>query len=254
MRMTDMGMPKSILVILILPILLAFGLTLLAPKAADEENAVQAPPAAVAEQTAAEISPWEDLMREHGLLQRILLVYGEIAKRLENGKEFPPETLAAAADMVRTFIEEYHVRLEEEYIFPFFEKAGRKTDLVKALRDQHAAGRRMTDEIKAQANPAAFKNIDHRNKLAAALSAFIRMYRPHAAREDTVLFPAAHTLVTAEERAALGARFQDRETAVFGVNGFEKHVARIAELEKTIGIGDLAQYIPPAEKKKPAKQ
>jgi hemerythrin-like domain-containing protein len=192
-------------------------------------------------------------MREHGLLERILLIYGEIAKRLESGREFPPETLSAAADITRICIEEYHGKLEEEYIFPFFEKAGPKVDLVKVLRDQHAAGRRLTDDIRARANAETLRKPDERKKLSALLFTFIFMYRPHAAREDTVLFPAVRGIVPAEEFDNLRGIFEQRETDLFGAGGFEKQVGHITELEKTLGISDLAQFTPPWGRKKQGK-
>src|SRR5690242_13464074 len=47
-----------------------------------------------------EVTPPEDLMREHGVLKRIMLVYDEILRRMQSKQEFPPEALAEAAGMV----------------------------------------------------------------------------------------------------------------------------------------------------------
>ena len=52
-----------------------------------------------------EVSPPEDLMREHGVLRRILLIYEDIQGRLNSGKEFPPEVLSSAAEIIQKFIE-----------------------------------------------------------------------------------------------------------------------------------------------------
>src|SRR5262245_30428277 len=35
----------------------------------------------------AEVTPGEDLMQEHGVLERVLLVYDEAARRIEHGEE-----------------------------------------------------------------------------------------------------------------------------------------------------------------------
>src|SRR3954453_13771756 len=64
-----------------------------------------------------DVSPTEDLMREHGVLRRILLVYGEAIRRIEAKQEVKAEPLAQSAQIVRAFIEDYHERDEEEYIF-----------------------------------------------------------------------------------------------------------------------------------------
>lgn len=167
--------------------------------------------------TVEEVSPAEDLMREHGVLERILLIYDEILwRRLPSGAEFPPEVLSKAADLVRRFIEDYHEKLEEDYLFPRFEKAGKLTDLVQVLRVQHRTGRRLTDAIKERATLQAIKTPAEREKLSSALRLFIRMYRPHAARENTVLFPAFRSIVSAHEYAALGEEFEKKEHALFG--------------------------------------
>ncbi|MBZ5670503.1 MAG: hemerythrin domain-containing protein [Acidobacteriia bacterium] len=91
---------------------------------------------------------------------------------------------------------------------------------------------------------AVVKNADDRRKLSQSLHEFIRMYRPHEAREDTVLFPALRPIVSPREFAALGEQFEDKEHELFGEKGFEKMVEKVAELEKTLGIYDLAQFTP----------
>ena len=70
------------------------------------------------------------------------------------------------------------------------------------------------------------------------------MYRPHAAREDTVLFPALHRIVSPHEYDALGEEFEQQEHRLFGEDGFEKVVDEVARLERQLGIEDLAQFTP----------
>ncbi|MGE0827325.1 MAG: hemerythrin domain-containing protein [Candidatus Binatia bacterium] len=193
--------------------------------------------------TAEEVSPAEDLMREHGVLDRVLLIYGEALIRLHEGRTVPPEVLTGGADLVRRFIEDYHEKLEEEHLFPRFEKAGKLVELVQVLRQQHQAGRRLTETIKNR-TLAMRKNEDDQKAVVEALHSFIRLYRPHAAREDTVLFPAFRPLVSSKEYDALGEEFEDKEHALFGDDGFAKIVDEVARLEKTLGIYDLAQFTP----------
>ncbi len=193
----------------------------------------------------AEVSPPEDLMREHGVLRRILLIYEDIQGRLNGGKEFPPELLASAARIIQTFIEQYHEKLEEDYLFPRFRKAGKLVELVTLLKEQHEAGRRLTPRVTQLASPAALREASKRKELADILHLFIRMYRPHAAREDTILFPALRTIVSKKEFDDLGEEFEDKEEKLFGEGGFEKIVGQVAELEKTLGIYELAQFTPP---------
>jgi hemerythrin-like domain-containing protein len=223
----------------------AAGTGLLAAGARGVAEAGQsAPPSKNGAQAAEDISPPEDLMREHGVLNRILLIYVECLGRLPRQNPFEPAPLVGAAKIIRTFIEGYHEKLEEDHLFPRFEKAGKLVDLVKVLREQHQVGRRLTDDILRLATPAARNDAEGSKGLARSLVEFVRMYRPHAAREDTVLFPAIRSLMTAKEFDEMGDRFEDREHQLFGEHGFEDIVAQVAGFEKTLGIYDLGEFTP----------
>ena len=191
-----------------------------------------------------EVSPAEDLMREHGVLKRVLLIYEEAIRRMTPNQELPVETVADSAKIIRNFIEDYHEKLEENFLFARFEKVGKLTDLVKTLRDQHQAGRRVTDLTLGLAKQSTIKNGDERAQLADSLRQFIRMYNPHEAREDTVLFPAFRKIVSANEYASLGEDFEKKEHELFGEDGFEKMVDKVSNIEKKLGIYELAQFTP----------
>jgi len=151
--------------------------------------------------------------------------------------------VAHAATIIREFIEDYHEKDEEEFIFPRFEKARKLTDLVAVLRQQHQAGRRLTADVLKLATAAGLKSDANRKQLGDALGKFIRMYEPHAAREDTVLFPAFRELVGEKELAKLQDLFEDKEKAL-PHGGFEKMVDAVARLEEALGIADLARFTP----------
>ena len=191
-----------------------------------------------------EVSAPEDLMREHGVLNRILLIYEEGLKRLRSKEEVPPEAFSKPANLVRKFVEDYHEKLEENFIFPEFEKRRKLVDLVKTLREQHQAGRHVTDIIIRNATASQFHKEGARQEVVQACTAFIRMYRPHEAREDTVLFPALHKIMPAKELDALGDKFEEEENRLFGDEGLEKTVDQVAVIEKQLGIYELGKFTP----------
>jgi hemerythrin-like domain-containing protein len=196
------------------------------------------------EEAEEEVTPGEDLMREHGVLKRVLLAYREMVRRLEANQEFPPDSLARSAKLIQNFIEEYHEKTEETFLFPRFRKAGKLVELVDTLERQHKAGRVLTGRILGAASAASLKDTARRRELSGWLQEFIRMYEPHEAREDTVLFPAFAKLVSRREYDALGEEFEKREHKLLGEDGFEKGVDEVAAIEKTLGIYDLAQFTP----------
>lgn len=189
------------------------------------------------------VSPPEDLMQEHGLLNRILLIYDDCHHKMETKQKFPIEALANSAMIIRKFVEDYHEKQEENYLFPRFKKANKLTDLVDTLLKQHNAGRKLTDQI-MQLTKSPNRTDTETHKLMQALASFNHMYRPHEAREDTVLFPAFRKIVSQHEYDALGEEFEDNEHKHFGKDGFEGMVAKVAQIEKALGIYDLVQFTP----------
>jgi hemerythrin-like domain-containing protein len=183
-------------------------------------------------------------MREHGVVRRVMLLYDEAARRLDAGEDLPLGVVAEAADLVRRFIEDYHERSEEDLIFPRAEKGGTAPELIVTLRRQHEAGRRLTDQIRRLAGQGPPADAPARRALTDPLRAFVRMYGAHAAREDTVLFPALHGLLPEREYDALGEELEKREERLGKGNGFTGAIDAVAELERALGIDDLARFTP----------
>jgi len=64
------------------------------------------------------------------------------------------------------------------------------------------------------------------------------------AREDTVLFPALHVIVTPQEYKALGEKFDEIEHKKFVTDGFDIYLDQVTAFEKYLGVYDLAQFTP----------
>jgi hemerythrin-like domain-containing protein len=189
----------------------------------------------------AEVTPGEDLMQEHGVLERVLLAYEEFAMRLEAGREVDPNLVTSSAKLVRRFVEEYHEKLEETFVFPRLERQAAVGDLVGVLKEQHKKGRALTDSILSMASAGM---PEHREPMSQALRTFVRMYRPHASREDTILFPAFRKTFGAEAYREMGEQFEEREHAVLGEGGFDGAVKEIAAVETALGIHELTMFTP----------
>jgi len=190
-----------------------------------------------------EVTPPEDLMREHGVLDRVLLLYEAAIRKFASNEDFDPGLITQSAQVIRDFINDYHEKSEETYVFPRFKKAGQMTELVDTLLRQHEAGRNVTQTIIRLA-PTSRSNNDDRRQLVASMQSFITMYRPHAAREDTDLFPKFQKLVSPHEYDAMAEQFEKEEHRRFGEDGFERVVARVAQLEQQMGIHNLDQFTP----------
>lgn len=196
----------------------------------------------------ADVTANEDLMREHGVIRRALFIYTEAAHRArQQPATIPIAALLDTAKLFREFAEDYHEHaLEEAHIFPVVRKL--KTPvaaLPDVLQAQHQRGREITDYLlKITAGSAV--PFGESLRFANALDSLVAMYGPHAAREDTVLFPAWKAALGPRHYADMGEQFEDIEHQTFGHDGFNDAVARIAKAEEAFGLSDLAKVTAPA--------
>jgi hemerythrin-like domain-containing protein len=202
------------------------------------------------EEAGGEVSAVEDLMREHGVLRRILIVYRETGDWLAQGRSFDVGALSQAADLFRAFGEAYHEReLEEQHIFPTLQKAGGDgAALVPTLLAQHDRGREITAYVRSRCQTGQIATGDAA-PLARALQDFTRMYAAHTAFEDTVAFQSWRHALSPKQLDEAGELFEKIERSHFGGDGFDMAVHEIAQIEQRLGLGDLARYTaapPPA--------
>jgi len=194
-----------------------------------------------------DISATEDMMREHGVLRRILVAYREVAGVIRAGATFDVGALADAADLFRTFGEDYHEhKLEEEHVFPAVRKAGGPAaGLIDTLLQQHQRGREINRFLIVTCKAGTIPNA-RRPDVAAALESFARMYEAHTAREDTILFQAWRKSLSGHQLKEASEQFEDIEKAQFKGDGFDLAVDRIARIEQRLGLTDLGRFTAPA--------
>jgi hemerythrin-like domain-containing protein len=199
------------------------------------------------EATPVEVTAVEDLMREHGILRRALLVYQESLVRLrQDPASVPAEALEKTAQLFRVFGEEYHEkRLEEGYIIPMIKKVQAPVAAYgDVLLAQHTRGREITEYVLSvtKGDRIATHQVDDVTK---ALEAFVRMYEHHAAIEDTVVFPAWKTTAGEQEYSEMSEKFEEIETEIFGEDGFESALRRMEEIESSLGLTNLDMFTAP---------
>ena len=186
--------------------------------------------------------PTIDLVFEHSLLDRLLLIYDECKKQLATSKDFNIEILLQTVKIVKSFVELHHEKLEEEYIFPHFKNEHQ--DLVKTLILQHKSSQVLTSTIIKLCDKKLLESLYNRSKLMAMLCTFIKMYRVHASRENTVLFPAFKELMSESELESLADKFEEIEIKKFGPKGDRSIIPIIEKLEKALFINDINKFNP----------
>ncbi|HEY6803318.1 MAG TPA: hemerythrin domain-containing protein [Pyrinomonadaceae bacterium] len=218
------------------------------PASSSATNNGTKPDEQASDEAATEISATEDLMREHGILRRALLVYQESAARLkQDPASVPVDALEKTAQLFRAFGEDYHEKaLEETYIFPALKRTQNAASVyADVLLAQHARGREITDYILSTTRGDKLPD-GTVGPFITALETFVRMYDHHATIEDTIVFPAWKELVGARELDEIGVKFEEIEEKIFGDDGFEAAQKRMAEIEESLGLANLGMFTAPA--------
>jgi hemerythrin-like domain-containing protein len=187
----------------------------------------------------------EDLMTEHGMLIRIILIYREISRRVAAGEPVPRAQAHDSGLIIEQFIHGFHEPLEEAYVFPPVNRGAIASD-ISTLLLQHARGREQTQLIlTASSGSGTLVEGASRAQLAAAMDAFARGYEPHEAREDTVVYPALRAASSPTEIVQMAEHFNSLQNQQFGPDIFLKMLARVVTIEKALNIYDLNLFTPP---------
>lgn len=189
-------------------------------------------------------SPMEDLMEEHSILRRALLIYEECIKRMNINEDFDPNLLVETTNVIKVIIIFHHALLEHEYIFPRFREADKYVEMCDVLTDQHGKAGEQEELILKYANRDSINNPEEKELLINALKKSIRVFRPHIDREDTEMFPEFKNVVTPFEFYELGKKFKEIEYQKWGENGHRQMVDKIIHVEKALGINDLDSFTP----------
>ena len=189
----------------------------------------------------------EILARQHGVLRRALAILEEIRGGMDARMDLPPEIIAGTVEVVRLFIVGHHQQLEESRIYSVFDAANKMSGLTGVLREQHAAASRLTQNLKGLCPGFSAKDLEKRRTMGSTIHQFCRMYRAHADREDTVLFPLLRRSMLPKAYAELSMAFVQAETGFLGKNGFDETIQKLTEYENILGIGDLSSFTPHPE-------
>jgi hemerythrin-like domain-containing protein len=198
-------------------------------------------PLGAAQGNAARATANEDLMQEHGLVTRVILIYGRTIELLNSNQPVDLAHAGAAAQIVARVIHGHHEVEEERIIFPVVEKTAGMQKLTSTLRGQHNAARGLTAIIGRNASGQAVKDAARRKELVVAMQNFMNMYTPHGAHEDTEVYPAFRDALSRDEYAKVAEQFAADEQRVNTAGGFRENAAALARVEGALGL-DLARY------------
>ncbi len=190
-------------------------------------------------------TPAENLTAQHGAVGRLLLVYEDAARQLQSNQQVDAKPLYNATQIIQTAVIQLHAPLEEQFIYPRLEQSGQHAQIVKTLREQHAAMRDINMMLMEMTKAG---KISDAKQAAQAMNDFRRMVAAHVAREHSEIFPAFREMMPADQYMQLGEQFQQKEQSTLGGQGFAQILSQVASIEASFGMKDLSQFTARARK------
>jgi hemerythrin-like domain-containing protein len=190
------------------------------------------------------ISPTEILSREHAIMERLMIVLESSIARIADGEEIDLFPVNHAAITIKEFGADHHMVDEEQFIFPKLREAGTMDRLVDTLELQHDKGREIIGRIIDLTRAGHIDDLGRLNELASLCMSFVIMYRPHAAWEETVVFPALYDIATENYIDNINLRMHDEERAIMSDPGLRRLMDNLRKIEKEAGTSELERFTP----------
>ncbi len=205
--------------------------------------APQQPPGRFGEESVL-VSPTELLSRDHAIIERLMIVFESMIASIAEGENPDLRPINHAARMLKEVGVNHHMEDEEQLIFPKIELSGRYDDLLKTLRLQHDRGRVIIDRIIDLTKNGTVESIAEINEMTNQCLSFTIMYRPHAAVEETVIFPALYDFASNDEILNIQAIIRGEEKELLENEEFRRRLNSLAIIEAQAGTSDINRFTP----------
>ncbi len=170
------------------------------------------------------------LVAEHEGILRMLAVLDRVSADLRRVAPVPQGDLESIVEFLQVFADACHHAKEEEVLFPALEAAGMsRSGPIAVMLHEHELGR---GHIRAMAQALQAGTL---KEACAPAEAYSALLRAHIAKENTVLFPMADRLLSAETQELLWERFERIEEERIGVGRHEAFHTLLDTLENTYG-------------------
>ena len=174
------------------------------------------------------------LMIEHRLIERMLLVIKNVLAKIESIHKVDPVFVDVAVDFIRVYADRTHHGKEEDILFRDLKEkplSGEDRRVLNELIEDHMFGRQTTKAL-VDAN-TRYRNGDEMAlaDIAGKLKTFIEFYPKHIEREDKVFFPASRAYFTDEEDKTMLAEFREFDRKLI----HEKYMSVVEGLERQQG-------------------
>ncbi|MDP2872003.1 MAG: hemerythrin domain-containing protein [Bacillota bacterium] len=182
------------------------------------------------------MKPTETLKAEHRVIEQMLDLTEEAARRLAAGHPVTPALFERAADFFRNFADRCHHGKEEALLFVKLVEKGVPQDggPVGVMLAEHDTGRAHVRAMSAAARRLATGEAAAAREVVEQALGFVALLRAHIQKEDQVLFPLADRILTTGEQAELEQAFDLVETEDMGEGEHERYHGMVHDVRQEL--------------------
>jgi hemerythrin-like domain-containing protein len=185
----------------------------------------------------------QELGVEHAMLDRILLAMDKTLIEAGSSSMRDLGPVNQGCHMIKELVDKHHMKIEDEYIYPRFEKGGELSDFTSTLRSQHDDMRDMVARMADLSKTGAVRDPSEMDELKRVFDKFHKMVMAHAAWEETVLFPVMEGTWSADELKNLKEKQEEHEKKLLGKDATKKIYGMLADLESSTGISGVGDFM-----------
>lgn len=161
-------------------------------------------------------SPMEVLETEHHVIQKMVGAMAVLAEGLGAGHEPPVEMLRNIVQFMRTFADTCHHGKEEAHLFPCLETRGvpARGCPIGVLVHEHERGRTLVAQLAQAIDAYASGTVPAKDAATEPLRGLIELYPSHIWKEEYLLFPMSHKVLSAADQQQLLGKFAEVDAAI----------------------------------------
>lgn len=176
------------------------------------------------------MKPIGQLMTEHRLIEKMLVVLEKQVSKAEAAKNVEPVFIDTVVDFIRTYADKTHHAKEEEILFRDIAKKALSREvrtILHELIDEHNYARKTVRELIEAKESYRREGGDSLATVLEKLKALVIFYRGHIDKEDNVFFPACLEYLSTEEEYVMLHEFWESDRKMI----HEKYTSVVMQLE-----------------------
>ncbi|MDD5184639.1 MAG: hemerythrin domain-containing protein [Paludibacter sp.] len=173
------------------------------------------------------MTPTENLINEHLVIDELLGIMSKIADRIKSKKVFYTDDIEEIIDFLKNYIEKSHHE-KEDVFYPALSLAEIPIDkeVISLMSYEHVLTRNYLNDINNCIVKCKIGHAFSSEMLAESLKNYVVLEKNHIQKEVNIIYPIVNNSLTIEKQHEILRQFQQIEEMI-EVHSFNEHYSRL---------------------------